>query len=240
MDRQHRHDLKHDKFVDEIGALSDKARENQRLLVTIAAAVVAVALIAYGIYFYRSNKEKNAQEALAIAIDTIESPLIPTTLQPGQSMPANARFKTEAERTAAAEPQFKKVTNDFGGTDAADVANIYLARIAAGKGDVPAARKLLQDFVDSHKDNVLVGSARYSLYQLRIDNGEAAQVTTELNAELAKAEPVLPSDAILSLLAHSYEAQGDAAKSRDTYRRITTEFPDSPYVLEAQRRSGAA
>ncbi|HET7433755.1 MAG TPA: tetratricopeptide repeat protein [Thermoanaerobaculia bacterium] len=220
--------------------MSVRARENQRLLLTIAAGVVVIALFAYGIYFYRSNREKQAQDALATAIDTIESPLIPATLQPGQTLPPNAKFKTDAERIAAAEPQFKAVSAKFDGTDASDVASLYLARISASRGDVTGARKLLEEFVSSHKDNVLVGSARYSLYQLRIDTGEAQQVATELNAELSKAEPVLPNDAILSLLAHSYEAQGDAAKSRDTYRRIATEFPDSPYVLEAQRRAGAA
>jgi len=70
MDRQQRHDLKHDKFVDEIGALSVRARANQRLLLTIAGAVVAIAVLAFGIYFYRANREENAQQALATAIET--------------------------------------------------------------------------------------------------------------------------------------------------------------------------
>jgi len=51
MDRQHRRELKHDKFVDELGTLSSRARENQRVLVTITAVAVAVAVIAYGIFF---------------------------------------------------------------------------------------------------------------------------------------------------------------------------------------------
>src|ERR1043165_2092469 len=64
MDRQHRRELKHDKFVDELGTLSSRARENQRVLVTITAVAVAVAVIAYGIFFYRSNREKKAQDEL--------------------------------------------------------------------------------------------------------------------------------------------------------------------------------
>src|SRR5437773_3496456 len=64
MDRQHRRDLKHDRFVDEIGSLSDRARDNQRFLYLITGAVVALALIGYGIYFYRSSREQRAQEAL--------------------------------------------------------------------------------------------------------------------------------------------------------------------------------
>lgn len=238
MDRQHRHDLKHDRFVDEIGALSTRARENQRLLLMIAGGAVVIALIVYGIYFYRSNRETSAQALLATAIDTIEAPV--GDQQQQQRTTTGPSFKTEGERTAAAEKQFKDVQDKYPGTDAADVAGLYMARIAITHGDVATARKLLQNFVDEHKDHVLVSSARYSLYQLRIENGEAAQVATELNAEMGKAEPALPGDAMLVLLAQAYEVQGNLAKSRETYRRIATEFPESAYVVEAQRRGGTA
>jgi len=239
MDRQHRRDLKHDRFVDEVGALSTRARENQRLLGTIAAVAVAVAVLAYGLYFYRSNSEKKAQDALAVAIETMSSPLIPTTAG-APSMP-NAKYHTEPERTAAAEKQFKDVQAKYSGSNAADVSNLYLARIQAGRGDSAGARKLLEEFISDHPKNILVGVARYDVYQLRIDNGEAQKVVDELTKELAKSEnQVLPADSMLALLAHAWDAQGNVEKSREAYRRIVTEYPDSPYVLEAQRRVGAA
>jgi TolA-binding protein len=237
MDRQHRHDLKHDKFVDEIGVLSDKARANQRLLLTIGAAIVAIALLVYGIYFYRSTQESNAQAALATAITTFEAPV--GDAPAGTPATPGPRFKTEAERTAAAEKHFKDVQAKFSGSDASDIAGLYLARIAAGKGDTKTARANLESFIDDHEDHILVGAARFSLYQLRIEAGEAPQVVTELNAELAKAEPSLPGDSLLVLLAQAYDQQGNVAKSRETYKRLTTEFPESPYAIEAQRRVGA-
>lgn len=239
MDRQHRQNLKHDKFVDEIGTLSSRAKENQRLLITIAAVAVAIALIGYGIYFYRTNREQKAQDALAAAIDTMDAPLLPPAGQQQQATPG-AKYRTEEEKNAAAEKQFRAVESNYGGTDAADVAKLYLARIDASRGDLTTARSLLQQFISDHPKHLLVGTARYSLYQLRIDNGEGAQVINELSAELAKPEPILPADTLLAILAHAYDVQGNDAKSRDTYRRIATEFPDSPYALEAQRRIGPA
>ncbi|HEX6177649.1 MAG TPA: tetratricopeptide repeat protein [Thermoanaerobaculia bacterium] len=239
MDRQHRRELKHDKFVDEVGVLTAKARANQRVLLAIGASAVALALIAYGIYFYRANRESQASALLATAIETFESPLVTE----GQNNPA-AKFKTEAERTAAAETQFKEVQAKFGGTDSSDVAGLYIARISASRGDVATARTMLQQFVDDHPNHFLVGGARYSLYQMRIDNGEAAPVINDLNAEIAKADrgetPVLPVDSLLVLLANAYEVQGDETKSVATYRRLVTEFPESPFALEAQRRVGPA
>ncbi len=237
MDRQHRRELKHDKFVDEIGALSSRAKDNQRILYALGAAAVAVALIVYGIFFYRSNRERKAQDVLASAMETMESPLV----VPNQPNP-QARFKTDTERTTAAEKQFKELKSKYSGTDAADVADLYLARIDAARGDVAGARKLLQGFIQQNPENVLVGAARYSLFQMRIEAGEAPNVANELTAELAKKEDdrILPADSLLVLLAHSYEVQGNEAKSRETYKRIVTEFPDSPFALEAQRRIGAA
>jgi tetratricopeptide (TPR) repeat protein len=238
MDRQHRHDLKHDKFVDEIGALSSRARDNQRLLLLLAGGLLAVAVIVYGVFFYRGNREEKAQEALAVAIETFDAPVgdVPPEQQATQTGP---RFQTEAEKTATAEKQFKEVQTNFSGTDAADVAGLYMARMAAARGDVKTARPLLETFVSEQKDHILAGAARFSLYQMRIESGEAAQVAVELNAELLKPEPVLPGDSLLILLAQAYETQGDSAKSLDAYRRITTEFPESPYAMEAQRRVGA-
>jgi len=233
MDRQHRHDLKHDKFVDEIGALSVRARANQRMLLTIGGAVVVIAAIAFGLYFYRANREEGAQQGLATAIETAEAS-IGETKPEGSTGP---HFKTEAERNAAAEKAFTDIRSKWSGTDAADIAGLYLARMAVAKGDVKTARTHLEAFVNDHGDNILVGTARFSLYQLRIENGEAAQVAKELEPEVDKTEPVLPGDALLVLLAQAYEVQGNAAKSKEAYKRITTDFPESPYVVEAARRA---
>lgn len=235
MDRQHRQELKHDRFVDEVGSLTTRARENQKLLISITAAIVALFLVGYGIYFYRSNREHKAQDALAFAIEAIDSPIA----QNGQPPNPQAKFKSEQERTAKSEAMFRDVQKKYPGTDAADVSNLYLARIAASKNDVAGARKPLQDFIGEHPKHMLVGAARYSLYELRINNGEGQQVASELTQELSKTEnQILPADTMLAILAHAYEAQGNVEKTKETYRRIATEFPDSSYALDAQRRGG--
>jgi len=167
----------------------------------------------------------------------MSSPLIPPA---GGDVPPAAKYKTDAEKNAAAEAQFRKVTSSFGGTDAAGVAGLYIASFDSGRGNYAEARKLLEKFVNDKPDHLLWVGARYSLYQLRIESGESQQVANELNQEIVKSDPVLPTDTLLALLAHAYDAQGKADKTKEAYRRIVTEFPDSPYALEAQRRIGPA
>lgn len=238
MDRQHRHDLKHDKFVDEIGVLSGRARDNRRPILIVAGAAVVIALAVYGFLFFRGGQESDAQKALAAAIEAAEAP-VGAAAQP-ESGQKPSKYKTEAERDAASEKEFKEIRDKFSGTDAADVAGLYLARAAAARGDATGARTLLEAFVSRQGSHILALTARYSLYQLRLEGGEASQVVVELNAELAKAEPVLPADSLLTLLAAAYEKQGNTAKSREAYRRIASEFPQSPYAVEARRRGGEA
>ena len=76
------------------------------------------------------------------------------------------------------------------------------------------ARKRLEHFISAHPKHMLVGGARFSLYQLRIDAGEGAQVAQELQAQIGKPDTPLPSDTMLILLAHAYDAQGKATDLR--------------------------
>ncbi len=237
MRREHRRELKHDRFVDEVGSLWSKFGENRQLVIGTAVAVVVVAVGIYAFFMVRNTRERKAQVVLAAAAETIDSPLLPAN--GGQAQPG-AKYKTEAERDAAALTQFQQLEAKYSGTSAADIGKLYLARLDAGRGDIKDARTLLEEFIREHPDHVLVGSARFSLYQLRIENGEAPKVAAELQAEMNKTNPVLPADTLLVLLAHAYDAEGNTAKSRDAYRRITTEYPDSPYAVEAQRRIGPA
>jgi len=238
MDRQHRRELKRDKFVDEMSSLSSRAKQNQKLLLLLSAVAVIGGVLIYGIHTYRVGREQKAQGALGTAIDAIDAPIV-TANQPADQTPG-PKFKTEAERSATAEKDFKDVQTKYPGSDAADVANLYLARIEASRGDVTAARKRLEAFLADHPQNILDGAVRFSLYQLRIENGEAAKVAEELQTQIAKPDAALPPDTMLVLLAHAYDAEGNDAKSKDAYRRIISEFPDSPYALEAQRRAGPA
>src|SRR5215213_2919256 len=114
MDRQHRHDLKHDKFVDEIGVLTTSARANQRLLLLIGVAAIAIALVTYGFFQWRSGKEEKAQLALASAIETIEAPVGDTPQQQQNPLQSTQKFKTADERNAAAEKQFQAVQASYG------------------------------------------------------------------------------------------------------------------------------
>lgn len=231
-DRLNRKDLKHDKFVEDVGSAYTFARANRSQLLGALLGVLALALLTAGFIAYRARQENRAQSRLAEGIELMNAP-VTETRSPEMKGPV---FKTEDEKIAKSEPVFNDVVTKFRGSDAASIADLYLARIAASRGDVASARPRLERFVEDHGDNLLAGPARQSLYELRIQAGEGQKVAGELEAELKKDKPVIPADSILSLLSRAYQNLGNSAKATEMNRRIITEYPDSPYFLDAQRK----
>jgi TolA-binding protein len=225
-----RHDIRHDKFVEEVNSFYDTMRENATRFIGAVIVLLALFGIAYAVYAYRSHQESVAQKQLALAIDIMISPV--GAQQPGA--PAS-KYRTEAEKIAKAQPILAEVAKKRG-TDAADIAELYIASLAAQKGDVAGAQKRLEAFIKDHPKSILAGSARMSLYDLKLASGDPKDVIFDLERELKNEKSTLPKDAILAELAKAYQKTGDEAKARETYQRIITEFPDSAFASDAQRR----
>jgi len=231
-----KHDIKHDKFVEDVGSAYGYLANHRSRVLGFAALAVVVAALLVGYSLYRGGQHKKAGEKLAEGIAVMETPVAMTS-QTDPAKPAAKQFKTEAEKHSKAEPLFKEVVENYSGANAADVANLYLARIAAARGDLAQARPKLEAFVKEHNDHVLASSAKFSLYEMRLAIGEHQQVAADLEKELSDTDSLIPQDAALALLARAYEAGGNETKAKEAYRRIINEFPDSAYTLDAQRKA---
>lgn len=230
-DRPTRKEMKRDKFVDDVGSAYGYANRNRKNILLAIAAVVVLIVAFYGVSAYRSAQENKAQQQLAEAIAVMDA----TSGATPESPEAQSEYKNDEEKFAKAQPLLEAVVDDFAGTDAADVADLYLANIATARGDLAAARSKLENFVRSHPDHLLSGAAQLSLYELRLQPQEAPALISELEKKIAEEEPSVPRDALLSVLGRAFELRGDNAKARQAYERIVTEFPDSTYTIDAQR-----
>jgi TolA-binding protein len=230
--------MKKDKFVEDVGLAYDMARKNRRAVLYGAVGLLALIIGVWAFFAWRGTQERKAHSLLAEAIGVMEADVgTPDPAAPA----ARPQFATEDEKFARAEPMFADVEQRYSGTDAADVAGLYLARIAAARGDAASARTRLEKFVRSHSDHILAGTAQMSLYELRLQGGAGAtEVIAEVEKELAREGGPLPKDALLAFLARAYESSGAHDKARDVYQRVISEYPDSPYAIDAQRKLAAA
>ncbi len=231
-DRPTRKEMKRNKFVEDVGTAYDYASRNRRNILLSIAAVVLLVVVFYGVAAYRSGQEHKAQQQLAEAIAVMDAT--------SGSMPgvpeAEVEYKSEEEKFSKAQPLLQGIVDEYSGTYAADLADLYLANIAAARGDMDSARSKLETFVRRHPGHLLAGAAQLSLYELRLQPQEAPALISELEKKIAEGEPSVPKDALLSILGRAWELQGDRAKAREAYERIVTEFPDSSYALDVQRR----
>lgn len=168
MDRAHRHELKHDKFVEQVGHTVEYAAEHKQALVKYGAAVLAVLVLALAWYSYSRYQARARQDALRQAIRTQEA-----AVGPGQSE-FILSFPTEAEKAAAVEKAWNDLINKYPGSDEAMVAHHYLAVNASDKGNMQEAEKHFKIVAESGR-KPYDSQAKFSLAQLYGATGREAE-----------------------------------------------------------------
>jgi len=237
MTRLTRKEIKQDDFRAAVGRSVEYAESHVRTIIYAVGGVLALAALGVAVYFYLGHRRQEANEALAEATKVYQAPIAATGAKPND--PDAPTFPTEAARRARAKELLEKVRDDHGMSDAADVAELYLAQIAADEGRLDEARKLWSDFVDEHADSMLAGEARLNLIDLDRKQGKAEQVVKDLQAMLEKSDSPLPQDVILAELGMTFEQLHRTQEAIQSYQRIVDEFPQSPYRQEAQQKVSA-
>lgn len=229
MDRETRHQIKHDKFVDEVSNFYDDVRKNSQKVIIGLAGLIALVGIIFAVITLGARQERQAQGRLAEAMDILAE-------EAGETAP---KYTTEAERTAAAEPILAELIDEYSRTDAAQVAEIYMAQIELSRGETDKAIARYEAFAKKNSDHILAGSARVSAWELKLEKS-AETVLPELEAALNDPKNVVPQESVMMLLGKAYAKAGNNEKSQEMYRRVATEFPESPYAAEAQEKTSSS
>ena len=85
-----------------------------------------------------------------------------------------------------AEAEFQQVIDSYGRTEQADMARLYLARIALSRGQTDEARAALVELARKHDDDVIGRLANLDLINLRIASGQGAEVAADLRKHVAR------------------------------------------------------
>ncbi len=229
-----RKEIKRDDFAAAVGRSVEYAESHVRIIVYAIGGALLLVALGIGIFFYLRHRTEGANQALAEATKVFQAPIVATGAKPND--PAEPSFPTEAARRARAKALLEKVRDDYGLTDAADVAGLYLAQIAADEGRIEESRKLWTEFADEHGGSMLASEARLNLIDLDRKQGKGEQVVTELKAMLEKADAPLPQDVILNELGATLEQLHRPQEAVQYYQRILDEFPQSSYRQEAQQK----
>lgn len=229
-----RKEIKRDELSTALGRGYEYAESHARSILLAAGVAVALVLVAGLVFMYRSSRAEDANTALARAIQVYQAPIDPAAPKPDD--PQAPTFADAAARQAKAKALFQALHDDFGSTIAGDIAAVYLAQIAMAENQPDRARELWSEFLDHHEGHLLAGQTRINLLRLDRSQGKAQQVADQLAAMLDDPEPPLPQDIVLSELAATQEQLGKKQEAIQSYERLATEFPQSPYARDAQQK----
>jgi predicted negative regulator of RcsB-dependent stress response len=177
MDRRTRKQLKSDKFAQEVGNTFEFLTEHRTEVIRYGSVVVAAILIAGGIYFYQGHAASVREEALAQALRIEDAKVSPTPQPPNitfatqqekdsawnkafTDLARKYRGKQEGAiaglylgsrladqgKVSEAEKMLRDVA-DSAPKEYAALAKVSLAQAYAGDGNLPEAKKLMDEVI---------------------------------------------------------------------------------------------
>jgi len=232
--RLSRKEIKRDDFATAVERSVEYAETHTRMILYAVGAIVLLAALFFGVRAFLAQRAAAASADLSAALEVYEAPIVPTGAKPQDKEHPN--FPDEAARKARAKQLLEGVRSKHSGSDAADVAGLYLAQMAAAEGKLDQARKLWSDFIDSHKDSAPAAEARLNLYDLDRKQGKSEELVRTLRPLLEDSSAPLPKDVVLYQLGLTYDVLQRKQEAIGSYQRILDEFPQSPYRQEAQQK----
>jgi predicted negative regulator of RcsB-dependent stress response len=210
-----------DEFVSAAEWIFRWIADNRRPLMAAIAAVCVAAVAWWGVNAWLSTRTDDASLLLYHAVQTFEGDAAAGSLVPGGDV-------------EAAVTDFSQVVDSYGRSDQADMARLYLARIALSRGQTDEARLAFVELSQKHGNDVIGRLATLDLIDLRIASGQVAEVAGELEAMVVGQDQSLPRDTALYKLGEVYTASGEPDRARTYFDRLVEEFPESPYLMNAR------
>jgi TolA-binding protein len=242
-----RHQLKQDRFSKVTLEAAENAAhwsvEHQAKLIAAVIAVVVIAAIAFGGWYYINTQDEKASAELSTAVRTFETPVRPAGV-PAQ--PGYDTFASTGERATAARKQFQEIVDRYPHTRTADMARYFVGLAALQLNDNAAAAGNLQEVANSsNKELAALGKfALASVYRREPGRGKVPgshdALVIDLYKQLIDKPTIVVSKATAQIeLAGFYESQGLPAEAKKLYDEVAKENPASETASLAQRRASA-
>jgi tetratricopeptide (TPR) repeat protein len=222
-----RHQLKQDAFSRvTLGAAektADWSVEHRNILTVAAIAVVVIAAIATGGWYYMSTQNDKASLDLTQAIRTLQAQLRPagTPEQPGVPSYTSAK-----ERAEAATKQFQAIAGKYPHTKAADDARYFLGVTSVTEGDNAAAEADFKSVI-SNGSKELASVAKLALASLYGDTNRAKEAVALYQDLINKPTTSVSKVTAQLQLADLYKNSNQPLDAKRLYEQIKKDNPST-------------
>src|ERR1700761_7765757 len=192
-----------------VGQTGNFVRENQKSLIFIGGAIVALILI-YIAYqkFYIAPREIKASNQMHVAQDFWDK-----------------KDWDKAIKGDAGYPGFEKIIDDYSNTKAANLAYFYLGTAYLNKGEFQKAIDNLTNYRGS--DNMIAPEALGNTGDAYVELKDYDKAATYFKKAADKAKNKFLTPLYLKKLGLVYEAQNDYKSADEAYKQIKSDYPES-------------
>jgi predicted negative regulator of RcsB-dependent stress response len=231
-----RHQLKQDRFSKATFEAAEKtvhwSQEHQSKLIAGAIALVAIAAIGFGGWYYMNVQNDKASLALSDAVRTMQAQLRPagTPAQPGL-----LSFDSETGRATAARKQFQEIADQYPSTHSGKMARYFVGVAAAQMGDNAAAEENLKKTAET-SDSQLASLGKFALAAVYREEKKDPQAIELYKQLMDKPTELVSKVAAQMEIASVYELEQKPDEAKKIYQEIAKENPSSEASSLAQRK----
>jgi predicted negative regulator of RcsB-dependent stress response len=206
--RYTRQELKQNKFQESAAEAVHEVVEHRNTIVTLVVAVVLVAVLASGIWWYVTSHEEQASAALGNAMLTYTAPA----------------FTSDQDRLIASKKAFYDISDKYGWTHSGQYAR-YMAGISESEiGNFKVAEDQLRALTNIRRKD-LASLAKLALASVYRQEGRDADAINLLQALIDTPSGTVPKTSAQLALADLYEGGHQNDKALVIYQEIAKENP---------------
>lgn len=193
----------------DFGQTGKFVRENQKSLIFIAGAIVAMVIIYFAYQkMYLAPREEKAASQMYVAQDAWQK-----------------KDWDKALKGDAGYPGFEKIINDYSNTKAANLAYFYAGIAYLNKGEY---KKAIDDLTNYRGSDIMVAAeALGGTGDAYVELKDYDKASTFFKKAADKASNKFLSPFYLKKLGLVYEEQKDYKSADETYKKIKSEYPES-------------
>lgn len=230
-----RRQLKQDQFAAKTQETLDWASQHQHGLTYITIAVVIIAALGIGGFYYQQNREQAASALLSQALEQYNAPIVPAGSAP---IPGETTFTSASDRAKAASNKFVEVSEKYTHTDAGTLAKYFLGLCAEDMNDNSKAEQYFKAVTgSSNKDTAAL--AKQALAALYHNEGRDADAINLYKELIAKPTNTVSKATAQMALAGIYEAK-DPAQAKQLYLDVTKDKDNAAQVISLANTKMAA